>query len=207
MIRAIIFDFGGVLLRTGDPVGRREWEQRLGLPAGRLEQIVHGSAAWLEAQRGAISPDAYWIQVADTLNIPPEDLPALQHDYFREDLLDTSLMALAASYRARGYWLGLLSNDSVTLEGKLRDTYRIDQAFDAIVISAKVGVLKPDSAAYQAILDALKASPQEAIFIDDNAANVEGARRVGMHALHYQAGMDVQAALEAIIHAAIIGSP
>jgi hypothetical protein len=44
LIRAIIFDFGGVLMRTGDPAGRCEWEARLGLASSELERVVHGSA-------------------------------------------------------------------------------------------------------------------------------------------------------------------
>jgi len=200
VIRAIVFDFGGVLVRTADPSGRREWEARLGLPAGKLEHTVHGSTAWMDAQRGAISPDAYWQIVAEMLDIPLQDIPALQHDYFRDDFLDAELMETVHSLRQQGYKLGLLSNDALTLEAKLRDTYSIDQAFDVIMISARIGVLKPDAAAYRAMIRALGVRADECIFIDDNAANVDGARAVGMHAVQFRAGMDLQAALETLIH-------
>ncbi len=200
MIRAIVFDFGGVLVRTADPPeGRREWEARLGLPAGGLARVVHGSAAWLEAQRGVISPDAYWQVVGETLGIVPEDIPALQRDYFRDDHLDMELMRIVHSFRERGYKLGLLSNEALSLETKLRDLYRIDEAFDVIVISARIGVMKPDAAAYQAMIDALGVKAGECIFIDDHPANVEGARVVGMQAIQFRAGMDIQGAIDALI--------
>src|SRR5690348_124505 len=101
MVKAIIFDFGGVLVRTGDPAGRREWEARLGMRPGELERIVHGSELWLRAQRGDITVEDYWHGVADELGIPHEDIPALRDDYFRDDYLDRELMALIASLRAR----------------------------------------------------------------------------------------------------------
>ena len=40
MIRAIIFDYGGVLMRTVNPVPRRELEQRLGLSSGEVDKVV-----------------------------------------------------------------------------------------------------------------------------------------------------------------------
>lgn len=194
-IQAIIFDFGGVLMRTADPVGRREWEARLKLPAGGLERIVHGSASWIQAQRGALSVEDYWHGVARTLNMPEAELPALRRDYFRDDHLDQSLIALIGSLRGHGYKVGLLSNDALTLETKLRDELNIYSIFDAVVISAQIGVMKPDPGAYAAAARVLAVPMSACVFIDDNAANVEGARRVGMQAVHYHAGMDVQVAL------------
>lgn len=95
-------------MRTGDPAGRREWETRLRLPQGTLERIVHGSEAWIKAQRGAITVDDYWAETARTLRLPTSDLPALQRDYFRDDRLDLDLMALISSLRDAGYKVGLL---------------------------------------------------------------------------------------------------
>jgi putative hydrolase of the HAD superfamily len=199
MIKAVIFDFGGVLVRTGDPVGRREWEKRLGLPAGELEHVIHGSDLWLDAQRGMISVDAYWQGVAALLNVPAQDIPTLRDDYFRDDNLDHDLITLIGRLRHAGFKVGLLSNDALSLEAKLRDVFAIDDQFDAVVISAAIGIMKPDARAYEAIAQALNIAAIECVFIDDNLANVEGARRAGMQAIHYVKGMDVQAALDPLI--------
>ncbi len=201
MITAVIFDFGGVLMRTDDPAGRRAWEARLGLPAGELERVVHGSDPWIAAQRGQITPDAYWLWVRTHLSISAADLPALQYDYFRDDRLDPDLVALITSLRGDGYKVGLLSNDAPTLEDKLRRELAIYDLFDSVIISASIGVMKPEPAAYYAIAAALNVHTDECVFIDDNAANIEGARRVGMQAIHYRAAMDVRAALDSIFNA------
>jgi putative hydrolase of the HAD superfamily len=198
-IRAVIFDFGGVLVRTGDPVGRRAWETKLGLATGDLERIVHGSQIWINAQHGLMTPDDYWAEVGRVLGIAESDLPQLKLDYFKDDHLDPDLIALIDSLRQAGYKLGLLSNDAVTLEHKLRHEFAIYDHFDAVIISAYIGVMKPDPAAYQAIAQALNVDLQESVFIDDNPDNIEGARKVGMQAIHYRAGMDLQAALQVIL--------
>ncbi len=198
-IRAIIFDFGGVLVHTSEPVGRRTWEAKLGLAAGELEQVVHGSDSWRKAQCGLITPETYWSEVLLTLHLTEADLPALKADYFRDDRLDLDLVALIQSLRQDGYKIGVLSNDALTLEHKLRNELAIFDVFDAVIISAAIGVMKPDPVAYQAITEALGVAPQEAVFIDDNQENVEGARRFGMLALPYHAGMDLRSALQPLL--------
>jgi epoxide hydrolase-like predicted phosphatase len=199
VIKAVVFDFGGVLMRTGDPIGRREWETRLGLPQGELERIVHGSETWITTQHGQMTVDDYWRWVANTTGISESEVLRLQYDYFRDDVLDKSLMMLIASLRKSGYKLGLLSNDSAALEQKLRQELSIYDEFDAVVISAHIGVMKPDAKTYEAIAHALGVTLTECVFIDDNEANIDGARRVGMTAIHYRANMDLTAALNEVL--------
>jgi epoxide hydrolase-like predicted phosphatase len=199
MIKAIVFDFGGVLIRTGNPQGRREWETKLGLAEGELERIVHHSNTWIDAQCGRVSVDNYWQEVAQTLNIELSQLPDLRRDYFRDDNLDHDLVLLIRSFRQTGYKIGLLSNDIMTLEAKLRSELSIYDEFDAVVISAGIGVMKPAAAAYQAIADALDVKTAECIFIDDNIANVEGARQVGMAAIHFLPELNLRDEINALI--------
>ncbi len=199
MISAIVFDFGGVLMRTADPIGRREWEARLNLHPGELERVVHGSSFATQAQAGIITAEHYWQRVAETLGIPESEIPVLRHDFFRDDRLDLALIALIDNLHKKGYKVGLLSNDTTLLELKLRDELNIYDKFDAVMISARSGIMKPALGAYKAIADALNVSCESCVFIDDNLDNVEGARKVGMQVIHYRAGLNVQAALEPIL--------
>lgn len=199
MIRAVVFDFGGVLMRTLDPAGRRAWESRLGLDPGALELIIHQSDLWIEAQQGLRTPESYWEGVRERLGLSPADLIQLRRDYFSGDVLDRDLITLIESLRAQGYKVGLLSNDSLYLEEKLRVSLGITDCFDAVVISAQIGVMKPEAQSYRAIAHKLGLSLPECVFIDDNTANVDGARGVGMKAILYRAGMDVSAALAPVL--------
>jgi putative hydrolase of the HAD superfamily len=199
-IKAVIFDYGGVLMRTTRPAsGRREWEQRLGLPEGELERIVHKSDLWLKAQVGEVSYDDYWKGIGARLKIAPEQIPLLRHDYFRDDHLDQDLIALIRSLRARGLLVGLLSNDTLMLEQKLREELKIFDEFSAVMISARMGVMKPDVAIYQAMLAMFNLRPVHAVFIDDSIQNVAAAHYLGMAGIWFSPGINLRQELDVIL--------
>ncbi len=197
--RAIIFDFGGVLMKTTDQRPRNTWDERLGLPHGSVERIVHGSEIWRKAQIGAISPGDYWTDIARQLGIDPETLPKLRHDYFSGDQLDAGQIDYIRTLRATGHTVALLSNDSIELTDKLQEL-EIANLFNPLIISAYIGVMKPEAGAYQAILKQLSISPEETVFIDDMPANIAGAKTVGIHAIHYIDGMNLPAALQPLLN-------
>ncbi len=69
--------------------------------------------------------------------------------------------------------------------------------FRDIVVSGAVKLLKPDAAIYHLALNRFALAPAEALFIDDRAVNVEGARAVGMHAHQFTDAADLRRRLEA----------
>jgi putative hydrolase of the HAD superfamily len=195
MGKAVVFDWGGVLMRTADHSPRHAWDRRLGLSPGAVEAVVHGIPAWRAVQRGESTPETYWQAVAEKLNLSAGQLTRLRRDFYSGDRLDESLVALIRDLRGRDVPVGLLSNNSPELADLLADL-GVGDLFDACVISAEIGVMKPDPHAYRAILDELEVRPQEAVLIDDSPENVEGARSVGMATIHFRPGMDLRAALE-----------
>ncbi|RLC59157.1 MAG: hypothetical protein DRI80_12910, partial [Chloroflexota bacterium] len=68
-IRALIFDFGGVLMRTVNPLPRRELEQRLGLPPGGASEAVFGNPRWDDVQLGRIGSAEFWADVGRRLGL------------------------------------------------------------------------------------------------------------------------------------------
>jgi len=193
MLKAVIFDWGGVLMRTVDDSGRRKWEERLGLPRYAVDQVVHGSRAWRQAQSGIISDDVYWADVAAQLGLDGAALDAFQRDYFGGDGLDQEMVRFIRELRPR-FKTALLSNASPYL-CDLLDELDVVDLFDAVVVSALVGVQKPDPAIYRIVLERLDLAPEQTLFVDDFVQNVEAARALGMRALHFCAGMDWRAAL------------
>jgi len=178
-------------MRTHDHARRHAWDVRLGLPPGSVERVVHGSEAWLRAQRGEITDEAYWQAVARELELDAAARSQLQLDFYPDDHLDGDLMAFIRELRANGVKVGLLSNNSAALLDELA-ALGVADAFDSCVISAVTGIMKPDPAAYHAILNALDISPERALFIDDTLANVEGARAVGMAAVLFPPDVSLQ---------------
>lgn len=195
MIKAIIFDFGGVLVRTEDASGRRRWEARLGLSDYELDQLVFNSEAALRATRGELPHGAVWEHVAAALKLNAEQLDACQKDFWLGDRLDVDLSALLKSLRP-GYKTAILSNAWSSGRETIAREFGLEQAVDAIIISAEEGLAKPDPRLYRLAAKRLGVQPGEAVMIDDFLVNVEGARAAGLQAIHYRPGLDVRAELE-----------
>ncbi len=73
--------------------------------------------------------------------------------------------------------------------------YPFLKGFDGIIVSGDEKVLKPEPEIYNLLLNRYGLEAEDCIFIDDSQANVEGARAVGMHAIHFVEPMDLAAEL------------
>ena len=196
MIKAIIFDVGGVLLRTHDWAGRHKWDERLGLPHGRVEHSFFNSDLGLEAQHGRVTTDQHWHNVAQRLGIPSEQLPQLRADFWAGDQLDWSLIQLIQQLKeSHNYQMAIISNAPDDLRHVLTHEFKVAEVFDLIVVSAEEGIMKPDPAIYERTLARLASRADEAVFIDDSPTNIAGAQAVGLKTILYRKGMDVAAEL------------
>lgn len=194
MIKAVIFDMGGVLVRTVDPGKRAAWEARLGLAPGDAERIVLNSPMGKQAQMGAITTADLWHWVQGEFGFDDDTLAAFRHDFWAGDALDDELVDLLR-YLRLNYQTALLSNFMDELHEVITVRYPMADAFDLVVGSAYEKMMKPDARIYELTLARLGRKPAEAVFIDDMLHNIEGAQQVGLATVHYQAGMDVTAAL------------
>jgi putative hydrolase of the HAD superfamily len=83
---------------------------------------------------------------------------------------------------AKYYKLGVISDTWPSLDRVFRNA-GLRQYFGSFVMSSIIGVLKPHELMYMTALKELGVNPEEALFIDDNIVNVEGARKLGMQGL------------------------
>lgn len=194
-IEAIIFDVGGVLVRTFDHAGRRAWEERLNLPTGGAEAIVLNSEMGHRAQRGEITNDELWAWVGEHLNLGDE-LEVFRRDFWRGDAVDADLVELVRRLNGR-YQMAIISNATDALLDSL-ETYELLAEFDLVVGSAYEGVMKPDPAIYETTLARLGRRPEETVFIDDAPANIAGASSVGMYAILFRPSLDLVTELAAL---------
>lgn len=195
MIKAVIFDIGGVLIRTPDRTSRLRWEQQLGLAERASEDVVFGGEMGTKAQQGAISNDELWQWVGRHLNLTGDDLTTFQRDFWAGDVLDEGLVSLIRRLRPR-YQTAIISNATNALRLALTDQFKIADAFDLIVCSAEEKVMKPHPLIYQLTLERLGRAAAETVFIDDNLDNITGAQAVGMNTIHFNPQVDVASALE-----------
>jgi epoxide hydrolase-like predicted phosphatase len=194
MIQAIIFDIGGVLIRTEDYEPRRRIEQRLGLAPGAAEYTVFNSESGLRTQRGECTEEENWLRVQRELNLSDRDLADFRREFWAGDKLDDTLINYIRRLHGR-YQTAIISNAMPGLMALVTGKYPIADAFDVIVGSGDVKVAKPDPAIYRLTLAQLGRQPAEAVFIDDSLPNIQGAQAVGLHTIHYARGVDIPVAL------------
>jgi epoxide hydrolase-like predicted phosphatase len=200
-IRAVLWDLGGVILRTMDWSQRSLWEEQLGLPPRQLSRLVFESDASRRATLGQASDDDVWASVAVALHLDPETRDRLRREYFANDRIDTALMEFIRGLR-RHVRVGMITNAWPGIRRYLETEFQIADAFDPLIVSAEAGVAKPDPRIYQLALERLGVDAPAAVFVDDVEANVAGARWVGMQAVQFSSTPQVIAAVHGLLRGA-----
>jgi putative hydrolase of the HAD superfamily len=196
MTRWILADYGGVI---SAPQAAATMTELAGL--ARQPPAEFSRRYW--ACRAAYDlgqPDgAYWSDVVGR-ELAPE--PELVEALVRADvagwmtLNPETLPALTASAARGGVRLALLSNAPESIAGAI-DASRWSAAFDRRFYSCRLGLAKPDPAAYQAVLDELRAPPASVLFIDDRAENTRAAAALGLPAVTFTSAADLSRRLGA----------
>jgi putative hydrolase of the HAD superfamily len=184
-IEAIIFDFGGVMMDFRQLSSFQEQESQLGLEPGGLSEILWRSPDWRLAEVGIITDEEYWRRTGAKLGLhTSEVIRNFVQALFRDAKTDRRMADLVRRLRGR-YRTGLLSNASDVLPRLLRERYGLDGLFDVKVVSALVGLAKPDPAIYRLALERLGTVPEATVFVDDYEPNVAAAAELGIRAIHF----------------------
>lgn len=195
MIKAIIFDVGGVLLRTEDLSPREKWAKRYGMGVWDFASAVFESGAANRATVGLASEAEAWLAAQRRFNVPQAEMDQFRIDFFAGDRWDESLLDWINSLRGR-YRTAILSNAWGGARKFLMSHTKVVAAFEQLIISAEEGVRKPQKEIYQRAVQRLSVLPHEAVFVDDVLENVEAARRAGLEAIQFKAGVDVPGLLK-----------
>ena len=182
-LRTIVFDFGGVLI---------DWN-----PTYLYEKVFDEESEMLHFLEHVCMPDWNILQdagrpLAEATRILQEEHPRYHDEiamfYGRwEEMLGGTIDAnvklikpLKKKYKVYG-----LTNWSAETIPIAMERYDFFEELDGIVVSGEERLIKPDPAFYQVLLDRYSLKPEESLFIDDNAANIETARQMGFHTMHY----------------------
>jgi putative hydrolase of the HAD superfamily len=183
-IRGLIFDYGGVLWDMRWDLART-LEQEHGLRARTIVETLYGSETWQKLEVGVGERQAWLDESHRALeSAAGRELPPLHRHWRERQHLIAPNIDLIRRLRP-AYRTAVLSNADSTLSRLLRDSHGIADLFDDIVVSADVGMAKPDTQIYTLAAHRLGLTTGECVFIDDLAGNVEAARAVGMHGVHF----------------------
>lgn len=205
-VRAVIFDFGGVLSTSPFEAFTR-YERDNGLPEGLIRRLnatnpdhnawaklersevdLAGFAELFEAEALAAGHDVDGAAVLGLLSgdLRPQMLEALRrcHDRLKTALLTNNFVPLDARHDATG---------------RSRQVGVILDHFDVVVESSRVSLRKPDPAIYRLVCDELGVEPAEAVFLDDLGINLKPARAMGITTIKVVEPDAAIAELEAVV--------
>jgi putative hydrolase of the HAD superfamily len=200
MIKAIVFDIGGVLLRTDDRTSRIELENQYNLPPGASDQLVFDNPKSKLSSLGQADPSEIWQYVADSLSLTDQTLIEFEEHFWSGDRVDDALVRFIQDSRAN-YTTALLSNAWVDARQTFAEKYGLieGEIVDYVLISAEIGLVKPDPRIYQVLAETIHHPFEEILFIDDFIENIRGAEDLGINTIHYQPGMDLLSRLKEVL--------
>lgn len=182
MVTMILFDFYGVFMP--DPYDhwlRSNGHTRTGIFADIAARL----------DRGEITKQDFFGALSQEIGqtVTDYDTPGAK------PAIDREVVSLARQL-SKHYTLGLLSNASPELRGKLR-ALKVDGLFDHIFISSEMKMSKPQPEIYKAVLATVMLRPDQIIFIDDKDANITAARQLGIPSLKFTDSVGLQDRLNA----------
>jgi putative hydrolase of the HAD superfamily len=185
-IQAVVLDYGEVLCRAPHP---EEW----GVMAGWLgmesaEFLRRYAAVRLPYDQGVVEPEEYWRQVAgperQMVNGNLERLRRMDVEIYSR--LDPVMVGWIPKLRAAGYRVGLLSNMPHDMAAYARAEFRWLGELDGCVLSCEHRLVKPMPEIYRLTCEQMGVAPEETLFVDDRAVNVEAAEAGGLQAVQFQ---------------------
>lgn len=183
MYDVILFDLGGVLVELiGSPFPLNDQNNQFS-----LTDWFHSETAQ-KFERGTISADEFVQQVKMEL-----DLEASTNEIVRTFVnwprqLYPGTNALLEKLK-HSYTLAILSNTNELHEDVLLNKFELNRHVNHIFLSHRMGIAKPDPAAFNYVLEELNVKAGKVLFVDDNTDNVNTAKALGIHA-HQVQGLD-----------------
>lgn len=176
MIKAVIFDVGGVIVENPLPKMLKHYASEFGVEQAVFDVVFHEEfSAW---QKGSISEDELWNRISKKLNCPKPTSSDLWLAGFKSEFAEhKKIIQFVEELKSKGQKLAILSDTETPVANFLQDRYR---GFDVYVFSCERGYTKPQKEIFDLTLKELNIAPTEAIFIDDRATNIEGAEKVGI---------------------------
>jgi putative hydrolase of the HAD superfamily len=184
-IRAIFFDFGGVILKTFDGVDHDAIEAEFGLEAKALRKAVYRDSRYMDFQVGKCTYGEWADSIREALLKVDQRADEIMNAFMESPrVFNQDMLGLVKQLHGR-YTLGIISNTTPGMEERLRERFELIDLFDVRVGSGDLGIAKPDAGIFLHATKLAGLAPEQSVFTDDRADFAEAARAVGMHGFPY----------------------
>jgi 2-haloacid dehalogenase len=191
----IVYDLGGVLIDWNPRHLYRKLIEDEAIMEWFLAEVCH--TAWNEEQdRGR----RFAAAIEEAAARHPEYRPLIEAYFERwAEMMAGEIegaVAILEELKNAGCELHALTNWSAETFPHARERFAFLEWFETILVSADVGLIKPDPAIFQLLLERIGRTPAECIYIDDNPKNVGSAAALGFDAITFQRAAQLRAAME-----------
>lgn len=184
MIRNVIFDVGNVFVRwsPSDVVQRC-----FGLNADSDENRQRAEALfrcliWKRLNLGELTQAEAELAYQTELGLSAAETGSLFfHVMDHQDMIDGTL-PIAHRLKQAGYRVFGLTDNVHEIVAHLKSRHQFWDVFEGAVVSAEIGMMKPDPAIFRHALRTFGLAAKETVFFDDYQVNIDGARSIGMEA-------------------------
>ena len=196
-IKSVIWDLAGVLLLTVKGTFNSLLAERLDAPLKEIERVMSTpeNDLW---DMDEIDDDTFYTFLLNELSMPMEKKSILRKFVLDDFYVDQELLAYIKNLH-RSYSTALLTNFPAHLHDFMKTDWIMDGAFDDLIASCDVKLLKPDPAIYKLTLERIGYRAEETVFIDDREVNTKAAEKLGMNVIIYQNRPQTINDLEAIL--------
>ena len=209
-VDTVVFDMDGVI-RHWLPEYVAEAEERLGIEAGAIGRAAFADPAFREAMTGARTVEEWCAHIGAT--VAEEARAAGASEVDADEIaqvwlasrwrVDDEVLAIARALRDTGTTVAVFSNASTKFEADLVEM-ELDESFDVVVNSSRIGAVKPDVAAFEHAAGLVGSAPERTLFVDDRPENVAGAVESGWHGVEMAGAARLSAVLRRL---AVPGAP
>lgn len=180
MVKAIIFDLGGVLFTNGTAGFVKKITMRCGRDESMVRDVLDGALGSLYRE-AKISREEFWRRAIEALGLR-EKMELLESEWIASYELIEGTKKIVETL-ARTYKVYFLSDNVRERVEQLEQKHHFLSLFSGGIFSHEVGIRKPDPRLYRMILDLAHTDPTEAIYIDDKPHLLSPAQALGMKTL------------------------
>lgn len=178
-IRAIVFDFGGVIELSEGGHLLKDIAEAIGIP------IVDFKGEYFKHNHLSNVENLDWedmilkvVSVFDGSEETKNKVLAIINEYQSQRKINVELVAMFPKLKQQGFKIAIFSNHTSKLRDKLKGNGILDLV-DEVVVSGEIGFQKPHKEAFDCLFEILKVQPHEVVFIDDSPKSLEKAGEIG----------------------------